>query len=133
MLSYLELINVLSINPEGPVWGPKWEDLRDLFRNTYHALNTYRPWQAKEALISLLEETRDRARREIKGVEELKVKVDGVLKGLEGLGDEEDGDKMEGVEMSGHEVGGVNGAKTLDEEAEREKRMWEIYREELQD
>lgn len=135
LLSYLELIHVLSVNPEGLVWGPKWEDLRDLFRNVYHALNMYRPWQAKEALIHLLEETRDRAKREIKGVEELKKKVDGVLKGLEGLGDDEDRDRMDGIEMEANHVNGTgtNGVKFTHEEAEREKMLWDIYREELED
>lgn len=55
LLSYLELLHILVANPAGAEYGPKWEDLRDLFRNAHAILNQYRAWQGREALIGMME------------------------------------------------------------------------------
>lgn len=144
MLSYLELLHVLHTDPSPSFYGPKWDDLHHLFQNAYHTLNAYRPWQAREALITILEETGEKARLEIKGVDELEVKVKGALDGLvETLMKEaEDGEKMEidnkekEIVVNGTGTGGTDGVNGVhpageEEELEKERRIWRILDEEL--
>lgn len=83
-------------------------------------MNEYRPHQAREALILLMEEQVERGKAERKGMEELKAKVDEVLAGFE--------DGLDwgpaGVSRSGHQS---EEEKKLD----AEKRMWEFLREDI--
>lgn len=94
-------------------------------------MNEYRPHQAREALILLMEEQVERGKAEQKGMEELKAKVDEVLAGLgEGLdrGGEDDGvgGGVDGaVTRSGHQ------SKEEKKKIEAEKRMWEFLREDV--
>ena len=122
-------MHILITDPSPPVYGPKWEDLRDIFRNAYHGLNAYRPWQAKERLILELEETKRRAEREIEGVRVLEERVEKVLgevgetlkKGLDGL----DAENLEGT--------GGGKRRREEEKVEKEERMaWAVLREELE-
>ncbi|MCJ1404102.1 Mediator of RNA polymerase II transcription subunit 7 [Xylographa trunciseda] len=131
LLNFLELVHILATNPSATEYGPKWDDLRDLFRNAHQAVNEYRPHQAREALILMMEAQVERGRREKEGIGELRTKVDELLAGLgEGL-DEREGEEN-GVNGSGLSLGRVRGE---DEEWERkmedEKRMWEILREDF--
>ena len=80
LLNFLEFVHILATNPAD--YPAKWEDLRDLFRNAHHAVNEYRPYQAREALIKMLEDQIQRSKDEIHGVQEMKIKVDGVLKSI---------------------------------------------------
>ena len=102
-----------------------------LFKNAHWVLNCYRPWQAREALVGVLEGMVQKARGEIEGVNRLEGRVKEVLGGLgrEVLGEDVD-DVMEGVEEEG--VNGINEtAAEGTEEMEEERMMWEIFREEF--
>ena len=83
LLSYLELLGALAINPT--LSTSKLADLRTIMINMHHLINEYRPHQARETLIMMMEEQVDRCRRERD--ENLKAKelVQGVLASLEGL------------------------------------------------
>lgn len=144
MLSYLELLHIMAINPAPPPYGIKWEDLRDLFKNAHHGLNTYRPWQARDALIKLLEQTKANAEAEIEGVQVLKVKVDRVLRDvarnceqIAGESEdrpEQDADAMTGIEY-GKQVGmadnsPTNGVVNATGEDLQERRLWTMMAEE---
>ncbi|MCJ1382372.1 Mediator of RNA polymerase II transcription subunit 7 [Xylographa soralifera] len=131
LLNFLELVHILATNPSATEYGPKWDDLRDLFRNAHQAVNEYRPHQAREALILMMEAQVERGRREREGIAELRTRVDEMLGGL-----------GEGLDESEQEENGVNGTgsgrgigRGEDEEWEREmedeKRMWEVLREDL--
>jgi len=76
-LNFLELVGILSVNPEQ--WVPKWEDLNTLFRNAHHLINEYRPHQARETLIAMMEDQLERKKAEVEGVLKMKDKVDSVL------------------------------------------------------
>jgi len=76
MLNFLELLGILSINPE------KAEDLKTLFLNFHHLLNEYRPHQARESLILMMQDQLDRSRAETQGIRDMKEKVEGILEGL---------------------------------------------------
>ncbi|KAI9840479.1 MAG: Mediator of RNA polymerase II transcription subunit 7 [Sclerophora amabilis] len=81
LLSFMELVGILSVDPSQ--YGRKIEDLRTLFINAHHLLNEYRPHQARETLIMMMEEQLERSRRETAAINRMKEKVDSVLEGLE--------------------------------------------------
>ncbi|KAL2001285.1 hypothetical protein VTN02DRAFT_1952 [Thermoascus thermophilus] len=85
LLNFLEFVGVLSIAPEQ--FESKLEDLRNLFINAHHLLNLYRPHQARESLIMMMEEQLDRTREEIRQMDQVKEKVENILEQLrlEGL------------------------------------------------
>lgn len=60
----------------------KIQDLRTLFINFHHLLNEYRPHQARESLILMMEEQLRRSKDETEGIERMKAKVEGILEGL---------------------------------------------------
>ncbi len=70
----------MSVNPEQ--YADKIQDLRTLFINFHHLLNEYRPHQARESLILMMEAQVARAKAETEGIEKMKKKVEGILAGL---------------------------------------------------
>ena len=69
LLNYLELIGVLSINPD--MYERKVENIRTILVNIHHLLNEYRPHQSRESLIMLLEEQLEYKRGEIREIEQV--------------------------------------------------------------
>ena len=69
LLNYLELIGILSVNPE--LYEPKVENIRTILINIHHLLNDYRPHQSRESLIMLLEEQLEYKKMEIKQIEDI--------------------------------------------------------------
>ena len=69
LLNYLELVGVLSVNPE--LYEPKMENIRTILTNIHHLLNEYRPHQSREALIMLLEEQLEHKKSEIQQINEV--------------------------------------------------------------
>ena len=61
---------------------PKIADLRTLFINFHHALNEYRPHQARESLIALMQDQLDRKRAETQAN---RAAADSAARVLEGL------------------------------------------------
>ncbi|RFU30201.1 hypothetical protein B7463_g6140, partial [Scytalidium lignicola] len=80
LLNFLELVGIMSISPEE--YQEKVDDIRTLFINFHHLLNEYRPHQARESLILLMQDQLDRSKTEIDGIMKMKEKVEGVLDGL---------------------------------------------------
>jgi mediator of RNA polymerase II transcription subunit 7 len=73
-------MGIMSVNPEQ--YAEKIQDLRTLFINFHHLLNEYRPHQARESLIMMMEDQLERSRNETAGIERMKAKVEGILSGL---------------------------------------------------
>lgn len=73
-------MGIMSVNPEQ--YAEKIQDLRTLFINFHHLLNEYRPHQARESLILMMEAQLARSKAETKGIESMKAKVEGILAGL---------------------------------------------------
>lgn len=69
LLNYLELVGVLSVNPE--LYEPKMENIRTILTNIHHLLNEYRPHQSRESLIMLLEEQLEHKKSEIQHIQEV--------------------------------------------------------------
>lgn len=61
----------------------KIRDLRTLFINIHHILNEYRPHQARESAIEMMQDHLDRTRTETAAI---RTQVDKARKVLEGLG-----------------------------------------------
>ncbi|OJJ64563.1 hypothetical protein ASPSYDRAFT_141641 [Aspergillus sydowii CBS 593.65] len=70
LLNFLEFTGILSETPEQ--FEPKIEDIRNLFINAHHLLNLYRPHQARESLIMMMEEQLSRTKEEIQQMDKLK-------------------------------------------------------------
>ncbi|KAJ9640483.1 Mediator of RNA polymerase II transcription subunit 7 [Coniosporium tulheliwenetii] len=68
LLNFLELVGTLSINPDQ--FEEKTQDLRVLFINAHHLINQYRPHQARETLILMMEEQVERTRAQVEGEED---------------------------------------------------------------
>ncbi|KNG90550.1 mediator of RNA polymerase II transcription subunit 7 [Aspergillus nomiae NRRL 13137] len=77
LLNFLEFVGILSVAPEQ--FESKVEDLRNLFINAHHLLNLYRPHQARESLILMMEEQLSRTREEIQQMDKLKEEITGAL------------------------------------------------------
>lgn len=81
LLNFLEFVGILSVSPEQ--FESKVDDMRNLFINAHHLLNLYRPHQARESLIMMMEEQLDRTKEEIKQMDKVKADIEGVLEQLE--------------------------------------------------
>ncbi|KAL4863596.1 hypothetical protein BDV12DRAFT_177356 [Aspergillus spectabilis] len=77
LLNFLEFVGILSIAPDK--FEPKIEDIRNLFINAHHLLNLYRPHQARESLIMMMEEQLRRTKEEIQQMDKLKEELTAVL------------------------------------------------------
>ncbi|KAL4937180.1 mediator of RNA polymerase II transcription subunit 7 [Aspergillus oleicola] len=77
LLNFLEFVGILSVAPDQ--FEPKVEDIRNLFINAHHLLNLYRPHQARESLIMMMEEQLSRTKEEIQLMDKLKEELTTVL------------------------------------------------------
>jgi mediator of RNA polymerase II transcription subunit 7 len=73
-------MGIMSINPD--LYQEKVHDIRELFINFHHLLNEYRPHQARESLIMMMESQLARSKAETEGIKNMKAKVEGILAGL---------------------------------------------------
>ncbi|OQE75025.1 hypothetical protein PENNAL_c0074G03251 [Penicillium nalgiovense] len=84
LLNFLEFTGILSVSPEQ--FESKVEDLRNLFINAHHLLNLYRPHQARESLIMMMEEQLNHSREEMNQMDRVKAEVEAVLEQLQAEG-----------------------------------------------
>ncbi|CAI7673774.1 unnamed protein product [Penicillium viridicatum] len=84
LLNFLEFTGILSVSPEQ--FESKVEDLRNLFINAHHLLNLYRPHQARESLIMMMEEQLNHSREEMRQMDKVKAEVESVLEQLQAEG-----------------------------------------------
>ncbi|KAI0026029.1 mediator complex, subunit Med7 [Xylariomycetidae sp. FL0641] len=83
LLNFLELTGLLASAPEKAE--DKITDIRDLFINFHHLINEYRPHQARESLISMMQAQLDRTRAETNAIRAAKDKAERILEGLGSL------------------------------------------------
>ena len=101
LLTFLSLTNALATNPAG--YGPIWDELHELFQEINKVINGYRPHQARETLILMLEEQLQRVQGETKEIWEAVERARGVIEELSkeevgGVDDESKGNLRKGVE-----------------------------------
>jgi len=84
LLNFLELVGILSTEPSQ--YPDKIEDLKTLAINFHHLLNEYRPHQARESLILMMQDQLERSKAETEGILRMKGEVERLLEGLGGAG-----------------------------------------------
>jgi mediator of RNA polymerase II transcription subunit 7 len=80
LLNFLELIGNMS--QDATQSEPKVDDLRTLFGNAYQILNEYRPHQARETLILMMEEQIATRKDEIEAIKNMKERLDAISDAL---------------------------------------------------
>lgn len=116
LLNFLEFTGILSVSPEQ--FESKVEDLRNLFINAHHLLNLYRPHQARESLIMMMEEQLNHSREEMRQMDKVKAEVESVLEQLQAEGSR--------VSATGPEDD-TDQAKALKEKADEHSRLiWDL-------
>ncbi|TWU74938.1 Mediator of RNA polymerase II transcription subunit 7 [Metarhizium rileyi] len=85
LLNFLELSGALSRNPAHAE--DKIQDLRTLFINIHHILNEYRPHQARESAIAMMQTHLEKTRSETSAIRTQVDKARAVLAGLGNLGE----------------------------------------------
>ena len=124
LLTFLSLTNALATNPAG--YGPIWDELHELFQEVHKVINGYRPHQARETLILMLEEQLERVRGETKGLGETVGRAKEVV---EMLGREDRGGGVgHGVETDQLREPVSQGNR---EEEDVEKRIWTVLEREV--
>ena len=96
-------------------------DLRTLFINFHHLLNEYRPHQARESLILMMQDQLDRSKAETEGMLKMKAEVEEILEGLGNLGiGEKHGNEDNGIIDGEGKAEVVEEGRDTWEELERE-------------
>lgn len=124
LLTFLALINALATDPAS--YGPIWDELHELFQEVNKVINGYRPHQARETLILMLEEQLERVRGETKGVGDAVGRAKEVV---ETLGRED----QRGVGQGGGEMDQPRMRESKGDSKERnvEKRIWGVLEKEV--
>jgi mediator of RNA polymerase II transcription subunit 7 len=112
LLNFLELVGIMSIDPSQ--YGEKIEDLKTLAINFHHLLNEYRPHQARESLILMMQDQLDRSKSETEGILRMKAEVEGLLEGL-GAAKLVDLEKLSGEEEEATDAANEDGRDVWEE------------------
>ncbi|KAJ4299061.1 Mediator of RNA polymerase II transcription subunit 7 [Kalmusia sp. IMI 367209] len=121
ILSYIELLGIIAQNPTTEARDKKLKDIMTLVLNMHALINEYRPHQARETLIRIMEEQVERKRAEVEGVRKMATKVKEVLDGFErGVVEAQERDKETVVEIGEEE-----------RRKERQREMWGLMDEVL--
>ncbi|RCI16975.1 hypothetical protein L249_3078 [Ophiocordyceps polyrhachis-furcata BCC 54312] len=129
LLNFLELTGLLSRSPAHAE--AKMQDLRTLFINMHHVLNEYRPHQARESAMEMMQDHLDRTRAETLAI---RTQVDKTRSVLEGLGSLAIGEvaslsvEERGAAADGH---GLDALAEEEEEEERDRGVWAVVDEVL--
>jgi mediator of RNA polymerase II transcription subunit 7 len=123
LLNFLEFVGVLSVAPEQ--FETKLDDLRNLFINAHHLLNLYRPHQARESLILMMEEQLENARSEIQEMDGIKNRVEKLLDQLA-----VEGREVEASVQPRSTKGGDNGSELDQKTIEEARQLWTLLKEE---
>lgn len=123
LLNFLELIGILSINPNGAA--DKLEDLQTIFFNMHQHINEWRPHQTREALISMLQAQLERTRNETRGLHEVTESVRRTLVGLAGaeVGEKEDSSTKAALPKAIHSATADESSLQASERL-RQKEIW---------
>ncbi|KAJ5112753.1 Mediator complex subunit Med7 [Penicillium argentinense] len=117
LLNFLEFVGALAVSPEQ--FESKVNDLRNLFINAHHLLNLYRPHQARESLVMMMEEQLQRSKDEIEQMDKVKAEIESALEQLETQGKE-----IGSAEQSTKDV--ETAEKNSQQSGEGSHQMWDV-------
>jgi mediator of RNA polymerase II transcription subunit 7 len=83
ILTYIELLGIVALDPTSEHKDAKLKHILTMVTNMHALINEYRPHQARETLINIMQEQVERKKREIEGVQKMKERVRDVLEGFE--------------------------------------------------
>ncbi|KAL9087491.1 MAG: hypothetical protein Q9165_006602 [Trypethelium subeluteriae] len=119
LLNFLELVGVLAVDPTQ--FGPKIDHLMNLLCNSHALINEYRPHQARETLIMMMEEQLARKEAEVEGINRMSEKIEEVLAKL----GTEEGDSAMAIEHKNDEE------MLQGESKDRHRRLWQLMDEDV--
>lgn len=82
IIEYISLLGIVALNPTSEHKDKKLKHILTLVCNMHALINEYRPHQARETLIRIMEDQVRRKKAEVQGVKEMRRKVEGVLEGF---------------------------------------------------
>lgn len=124
IIEFIRLLGIISLDPTSPHKDAVLKHILTLVCNMHALINEYRPHQARETLIGIMEEQVQRKKREIEGVKGMRDKVQGVLDGF--------AKAIEGESERGGEVrDDKREAKSGDPRREKQRGMWDALDEVL--
>ncbi|KAI4226951.1 MAG: hypothetical protein L6R36_002765 [Xanthoria steineri] len=133
LLAFLSLTHCLAVDPD--TWAPKWDEMRALLSEAHGIVNEYRPHQARETLIQMMEEQVERCRAETKGCKDVCAKVRKVVEDVESR--EEASRKVTTTGVEEEEEVHRPSMKSRGDEAlggeGMEKKVWDIIEKEVGD
>jgi mediator of RNA polymerase II transcription subunit 7 len=92
LLNYLELLGIVATNPKSEDKDEKLKDILTLVANVHALVNEYRPHQARETLIGIMEDQLERKKAEVEGVRRMGEKVRETLRDFESNAPDKDAD-----------------------------------------
>lgn len=134
LLNFLELVGIMSNNPDDAA--EKIEDLQVLFYNAHDLINQYRPHQARESLIMMMEDQLERSKAEIAAVNDGRVKLLEMLQAIQETGEQQDKILAEtsapatNGTTEAHAASGKSDAQTRNRKA-KEDAQWEALKAEF--
>jgi mediator of RNA polymerase II transcription subunit 7 len=114
LTTFLALVGTLAVNPT--LYEERVNDIQTIMFNLHDMVNRYRPHQARESLILVMEERVERIRGEIERVREGR---DRVRELVAGLGDERE--RAEGIE---EDRKGDDNAQVESDDVEAQRVLW---------
>jgi mediator of RNA polymerase II transcription subunit 7 len=117
LTTYLALVGILSTNPT--LYESKVKDLETIMFNVHGLVNRYRPHQARESLILMMEERVQGLREETRRITEGRARVGEIMGGL-GNAERESGRDDEGERLNNQEREKVVDGKWK----ERQRELW---------
>ncbi|KZM27416.1 Mediator of RNA polymerase II transcription subunit 7 [Ascochyta rabiei] len=82
IIEYISLLGIVALNPTSEHKDKKLKHILTLVCNMHALINEYRPHQARETLIRIMEEQVRRKKAEVQGVKDMRGKVESVLDGF---------------------------------------------------
>jgi mediator of RNA polymerase II transcription subunit 7 len=116
ILAFVELLGIMAADPMSEQKDQKMRDILTLVLNMHALINEYRPHQARETLIRLMEQQVERKRAEVEGVKRMAGKVKETLDGFEREAPKRASDEVETVP--------VVDANSDSSKSDRQREMW---------
>ena len=122
LLKFLHITHVLAIDPSMKFYGPVWDQLDALFKEMHDGINAWRPHQARESLIAMMEGQIEKIKSESERVRE---SVGSAKEVVEGIGKSVEGQEENGT-VSGHGNRTIGDRGQTQKKRKKEETLWEL-------